>query len=241
MSGFSLGRSLIDFFFPPRCPLCRSLLTEDPPVGFCRDCLTGIKFLTHPYCSCCGLPFESSTQEDHRCSKCLTEERYFERARSIGFYEGPLAEAISLFKYHGAIHLARPLGNLLMAYSGPGFSFTDYGLILATPSSKERLRERGFNPALLLARRVSSAFSIPLHLHALRRVRHTPPQTRLRGPEREKNIQGAFGVGDTEVIRDKTILLIDDVFTTGATARECAKVLRRAGAKKVDVLTLARA
>jgi ComF family protein len=241
MSGVSFRRCLVDFFFPPLCPLCRNVMTVNPANGFCAECLGQMKFLSHPFCSCCGLPFGSSAGEDHLCSRCLTEERYFAGARAVGFYEGGLAEAISRFKYQGATHLAKPLGKLLIDYRNTGFSFSDFEVILPTPSSRERLRDRGFNQALLLARQVSRAHSIPLNFEALRRIRHTLPQTKLSGPEREKNIRGAFEVHRPEAVKEKHILLIDDVLTTGATAGECAKVLRRAGAKQVDVLTLARA
>ncbi len=161
-------------------------------------------------------------------------------ARAIAVYEGGLAQAISRLKYHGATHLAKPLGKLLADYQDPDFSFARFGGILPVPLSAKRLRERGFNQALLLARQVSRAHSIPLSYEALSRPRHTPPQTQLSGPEREKNVRGSFEVYQPEKVDGKHILLIDDVFTTGATARECAKVLLSAGAKQVDVLTLAR-
>jgi len=240
MSGAAFWRCLSDFFFPPLCPLCRKILSENPGSGFCPDCLRQITFLNHPYCPACGLPFPSSSGDDHLCSKCLLEERYFTSARAVGVYQGALAQAISRLKYHGATHLAKPLGKLLIDYQDPSFPLVKFEGILPVPLSPTRLRERGFNQALLLARQLSRAHSIPLRYEALRRVRHTPPQTQLSGPEREKNIRGAFEVPHPEMVEGKHILLIDDVLTTGATVRECAKVLRRAGAKQVDVLTLAR-
>jgi ComF family protein len=152
-----------------------------------------------------------------------------------------MVEAISRFKYHGASRLAKPLGTFLAEYKDSDFPFSDFELILCVPLHPRRLRQRGFNQSLLLARRVSRAHSIPLNFTALQRTRHTQPQTQLSGPERQKNIRGAFEVRRPEAIAEKEILLIDDVFTTGATVQECAKVLLKAGAKRVDVLTLARA
>jgi ComF family protein len=152
-----------------------------------------------------------------------------------------MAEAISRFKYQGASRLAKPLGAFLAEYKDPEFPFADFELILSVPLHPRRLRQRGFNQSLLLARRVNRMHSIPLDFTALQRTRHTEPQTQLSGPERRENIRGAFEVRRPEGIVEKHILLIDDVFTTGATVQECSRVLLKAGAKRVDVLTLARA
>jgi ComF family protein len=233
--------ALIDFFFPPKCLFCGESLGELPDDHPCPLCSSRIKSFSHPHCPCCGLGFGDTPGEDHLCSRCLTEERHFTRARAIGPYEGLMAEAISRFKYQGASRLAKPLGALLAEYKDPEFPFADFELILSVPLHPRRLRQRGFNQSLLLARRVSHTHSIPLDFTALRRTRHTEPQTQLSGPERQKNIRGAFEVRRPEGIAEKHILLIDDVFTTGATVQECAKVLLKAGAERVDVLTLARA
>jgi len=233
--------ALIDFFFPPKCLLCGESLGELPDDHPCPLCSSRIKSFSHPRCPCCGLGFGDTPGEDHLCSRCLTEERHFTTARAIGPYEGLMAEAIHRFKYQGASRLAKPLGTFLAEYEDPEFPFADFELILSVPLHPRRLRQRGFNQSLLLARRVSRAHSIPLDFTALRRTRHTEPQTQLSGSERQKNIRGAFEVRRPEGIAEKHILLIDDVFTTGATVQECAKVLLKAEAKRVDVLTLARA
>jgi len=233
-------RALIDFFFPPKCLLCGKSLGELPDDRPCPLCLSAIKFFSHPRCPCCGLGFGDAPGEDHLCSGCLTDERYFAQARAIGPYEGLMAEVISRFKYQGASRLAKPLGTLLAAYQDPEFPFSRFNLILPVPLHPRRLRQRGFNQALLLARRISRVHSIPLDFTALQRTRLAQPQTQLSGAERLKNIRGAFEVLRPAAVADKKILLIDDVFTTGATVQECAKVLLKSGAKRVDVLTLAR-
>jgi ComF family protein len=187
------------------------------------------------------LGFREAPGDDHLCSGCLTEERYFTKARAIALYEGLMAEAISRFKYQRDSRLAKPLGTLLAEYQDPEFLFAEFDLMLAVPLHPQRLRQRGFNQSILLARRLSRTHSIPLDLKSLQRTRQTQPQTHLSGSERQKNIRGAFEVRKPEVISGKHVLLIDDVFTTGATVQECSKVLLKAGAKEVDVLTLARA
>jgi ComF family protein len=166
---------------------------------------------------------------------------HFAKARSLAHYEGMMADLISHFKYMGASRLAKPLSYLLADYSNSDFSFRDYNLIMPVPLHSRRLRQRGYNQSLLLARTVSSKHSIPLDYKSLKRIRPTQPQTELSWPQRQKNVHGAFAVHKPEAAAEKTILLIDDVFTTGATVEECARALLKAGSKRVDVLTLVRA
>jgi ComF family protein len=184
--------------------------------------------------------FESLADSDHLCSDCLSAEPYFTRARAICHYEGLMMEAISRFKYGGVTQLAKPLGTFLAEYQDPELSFSGIDLLIPVPLHPRRLRERGFNQSLLLARFFKKKHSIPLDFTSLQRFRLTQPQTQLSASERRKNVRGAFRVTNAEAVEEKRILLIDDVFTTGATVRECAKVLVEAGAKQVDVLTLAR-
>jgi ComF family protein len=234
-------RALENFFFPPKCPLCGISLGENGADLPCPVCLAGIKVFSHPRCPRCGLGFGETAAEDHLCSGCLTKEQSFTRARALGPYEGLLEEAISRFKYRGSLRLAKVLGALLAEYKDPDFPFSGFDLVLPVPLHPRRLRQRGFNQSLLLARRISRRHSIPLDFVALQRSRPTQPQIHLSGSEREKNIRGAFEVLRPERIAQKHILLIDDVFTTGATVDECSRVLLKAGAKQVDVLTLTRA
>lgn len=233
------GRTLVDFFFPPRCPFCGAGSKESERP--CPLCLSQIHFFSHPRCPRCGLGFATDCGDDHLCSGCLAEERTFAKARSIASYAGLMAEVIARFKYQGASHLARPLSAFLAEYQDPEFPFSPFDLILPVPLHPQRLRQRGFNQSNLLARRISRRHSIPLDFTTLKRIRPTQPQTQLSGPERRENIRGAFEVQNPQTIQKKHLLLIDDVYTTGATVGECSKVLRKAGAGQVDVLTLARA
>jgi len=240
MSPAPFWRALFDFFFPPKCPLCGEDLESLPDERPCPACLSRIKFFSSPRCPRCGIGFASPKESDHLCSECLAEERHFTKARAVCLYEGPIVEAISRFKYGGVTRLARSLGSFLAEYRDPEFSFSDFDLILPVPLHPGRLRQRGFNQSLLLARYLSRTHSIALDFAALQRSRPTHPQTQLSGSQRQTNVRGAFRVRKPEVVSEKRILLIDDVFTTGATVQECAKALLGAGAKQVDVLTLAR-
>ena len=233
--------ALVDFFFPPRCPFCGENRQDQAPAEVCSSCFRQIRKTAHPRCPRCGMGFTSDFGEDHLCSDCLTGPGYFTKARALVHYEGIMPEIISRFKYRGDTRLAKSLGDLLAGYEDADFSFRDYLLVVPVPLHPRRLRRRGFNQSLLLARRLSRRYSLPLDFTALRRIRPTAPQTELSAAERRKNIRDAFAVFPVQAVTEKAILLIDDVFTTGATVEECAKVLLKAGANRVDVLTLARA
>lgn len=235
-----LGRAFIDFFFPPQCSICGQPLGKNPIDRPCPSCLSQMKIFSPPRCPRCGLGFYTSAGQDHLCSACLTEDWDFARARALGPYEGWMAEVISRFKFRGAARLARPLGTLMAEYEDAEFPFSEFDLLVPVPLHRQRLRERGFNQSLLLARRMAKVHSLPVNATVLQRIRHTQPQTELSGPERKKNIRQAFAVTRSAGIVDKRVLLIDDVFTTGATVQECSKTLLKAGAKQVDVFTLAR-
>ena len=162
-------------------------------------------------------------------------------ARSLGIYEGALLDAIHLFKYHGKISVGEALGRMMAQTPYDSLAIGDYSLIIPVPLHPKRLRERGFNQSLVLARQVSKRFSIPLDFLALRRTLHTEAQVKLSGRKRRTNVRGAFEVKARNRIQGHKIVLIDDVYTTGSTAAECSKVLVQSGAKEVAVLTLARA
>ena len=240
MSSAPFWRALLDFFLPPKCSLCGSSLNPPSSERPCPSCLAGITFFSSPLCLRCGIGFSSPAEQDHLCSRCLAGEWAFGKARAVCAYEGGIIEAISRFKFGGVARLARPLGAMMAEYGDPEFPFPAIDLVVPVPLHSRRLRERGFNQSLLLARQVSKRRSIPLNFTALDRIRQTRPQTRLSGPERHKNVRGAFEVNAPGAVAGRKILLIDDVFTTGATIQECTESLLDAGAKEVHVLTLAR-
>lgn len=233
--------ALLNFFFPPRCLCCGQILPEEADQQLCSSCLDSLIFFSPPRCPKCGISFWAEEGPDHLCSRCLQGEESYHLVRSLGPYEGLLAEVIMRFKYGGAIYLANPLGRLLANLNDPDISFSEIDLVMPVPLHPRRLRERGFNQSLLLARVVSRVHKLPLDFAILERTRYTQPQTQLSGAERRKNIRGAFRVRNKKALAEKNILLIDDVFTSGATVAECARILKEAGARQVNVLTLARA
>jgi ComF family protein len=162
-------------------------------------------------------------------------------ARAFGVYDGSLLEAIHRFKYTGKTPLSRPLSLLARETFCQFWGEKAIDLLIPVPLHVKRLRDRGFNQALLLAKRWAKLENLSLDPFALLRTRWTEPQTSLSRNERKKNIKGAFAVKEPESVRGERLLLVDDVYTTGATVNECARVLMNAGAEFVDVLTLARA
>jgi len=187
------------------------------------------------------MPFVSRHGQNHTCWECLTEKRYFRKARAFGVHTGSLMEAIHKFKYGKKASLARPLAAFLKETFHHFWGGDNVDLLLPVPLHIKRLRERGFNQAHLLITKWAKKEGVAFDGLLLFRKRWTEPQTHLNRKEREKNIRKAFCVKDPERVRGKKILLVDDVYTTGSTVNECAKVLMKAGAEWVDVLTLARA
>jgi competence protein ComFC len=236
--GFFLER-VASFFLPPQCYCCGDFLDEGQR-GFCPDCLSRVRWIVPPFCTVCGIPFLSPEAENHPCGMCLKKERYFTEARALGHYEGALQEAIRRWKYEGKVHLAPLLGQWMAERFYDHWASSRFDLLLPVPLHLERLRERGFNQALLLVKEISRRTGIPYGKRILRKDRPTSPQAGLSGLKREKEVKGVFSVVAGEEMKDKSILLVDDVYTTGATANECSRVLLVAGAQRVDVLTLAR-
>lgn len=215
----------------------------------CANCSGTYMAVESPICSTCGVVFESREGEDHDCGECLNAPKRFKIARSAGVYDKVLMAAIHCLKYKEKIQLARPLGVLLFMAFCRYWNKGNINLIVPVPLHKRKFRSRGFNTSFLFVKEwafISKALNgalpvIPVAGDILVRKRWTEPQTGLGRKERLQNIKNAFGVRNSSKIKGEKILIVDDVYTTGATANECAKVLMRAGAARVDVLTLARA
>jgi len=235
-----VASGLADILLPPTCPTCGVVLSDPAQGSFCADCLGALYRVTPPLCSSCGLPFPMSAEGNHLCEDCILSPPPFSMARALGRYEGPLLDAIHLFKYHQNVAVGEELGRMMALAAYDSLSIGAYSLIVPVPLHPKRLRERGFNQSLILARQVAKRHAIPLDFQTLRRRVHTEAQVRLAGKERTTNVRGAFAVKDRSRIESEKILLIDDVYTTGSTAMECSRVLMRNGAREVAVLTLAK-
>ena len=237
---------LVDWLYPPRCRACGGTIYGRDAEYFCGVCWPKIRLVSHPLCNRCGRPFPDAGGDDHHCAACLTRTPYFVRARAWGCYpreeitEHPLRQVVQKFKYGRKVSLGKPLGRLMAQGCQEFLDACHVDLIIPLPLHPKRLRWRGFNQSLLLARQVSHMVQVPIDPFALHRNRETPPQTQLTEDERRKNVRGAFAIDTGKPFKEKSVLLVDDVYTSGATVNECSRVLVRGGAKEVYVLTLAR-
>ena len=229
-----------DALFPPLCLGCSCVLPDNPDAVFCFDCLGRLTFLTGSCCPVCGVIFPDSPAGEHLCGSCIEKRPWFTRARAAVVYEGAVLEAIHHFKYGHQVIAGSQLARFLADFDFAGVEREVFDVILPVPLHARRLRERGFNQSLILARALGEKFGIPVDFSLLKRRKFTLTQTGLDKGEREKNIKGAFEVVHRERLTGKKIILVDDVFTTGATVNECARTLRKAGTGDITVLTLAR-
>ena len=232
--------SLVDLLYPPTCLYCGEVLEKEMPP-FCWHCLSQISFITSPCCPYCGYPYTESDEIDHPCGDCLINPPSFTLARSLGRYEGILMEVIHRFKYGRKRSIGVALGKMMALSSYPSFNIDKYDLVMPVPLHVKRLKSRTFNQALILAREIARHFSLSLDCLTLRRRLNTESQVGLSSKQREQNVKGAFVVTNAANIKGRRILLVDDVYTTGSTVMECARVLKRWGAQEVAILTVARA
>jgi ComF family protein len=226
--------------FPPQCLGCSEILYPVNGQIFCPACGDKIKYITGDICHICGTTFPDSPAQSHLCGDCLENKTYFSYARAVFSYENFVLNAIHQFKFKRNISVGEILASFMAGFSFPDIDFADYSLMIPVPLHIKRLRERGFNQSLVLARAVGKKRQIPVNFSVLKRRRFTLTQTGSNREERKENIKGAFEVTDPKKIAGKNIILVDDVYTTGATMNECAKTLTKAGARKIAVLTLAR-
>lgn len=234
------ARGCADLIFPPRCILCGNLpLNRNNP--FCADCFSRVRQISTPLCERCGIPFDKTGGDDHLCGDCITSGPPFAVARALGSYESTLLDAIHRFKYRGKVVTGEILGKFMAGTTYHGFDINDYSLVIPVPLHPRKLRRRGFNQSLILAREIADTFGLPLDFTTLKRRLDTTPQIALGKEMRRKNVRRAFHVTDKERIEGHRVLLVDDVYTTGSTVGECARMLLKSKAAQVGVLTLARA
>ena len=230
--------ALVNALLPPRCLGCGGLVATTGSL--CPACWEAIDFLAPPLCGICGLPFAYDPGPEVFCGACLREPPPFERARAVMRYDEHSRGLILGFKHGDRTEGGPAYGDWLLRAGAE--LLADAEMVLPVPLHWRRLFARRYNQAALLAQAVSRRSGLAYRPDILRRRRHTPPQGRLSAKARRRNLQGAFAVAPRHKaeIEGRRLLLVDDVLTTGATLSACARVLRRAGASKVDALVLAR-
>jgi ComF family protein len=230
----------LGFFYPEICQLCETERATARDGFVCARCQSQVRFIKPPFCGRCGLPFAGDLTTPFECTNCREMELHFRSARSAVVARGGVLEAIHRFKYQRQLWFEHFLAGLFLREAVPALRGQNWDLIAPVPLHSVKQREREFNQAGRLAARLSATLQIPLNEKLLRRVIPTATQTLLTRQQRTANMRGAFAIRPGVHLNGERVILVDDVFTTGATTSACAQVLLAAGAGDVCVWTVAR-
>ena len=228
------------FFYPDTCQLCcsESATASEGYVG--AHCWQGVRFIQRPFCECCGLPYEGEITTRFECANCREMELHFQCARAAVIAGHLVLDVIHRYKYQRALWFEPFLADLLVRAARPAMAKEHWDMIVPVPLHPLKKREREFNQAERLAARLSEATEVPVYTRELRRVETTRTQTLLTRVQRAANVRHAFAVRAGCQLDGRRVILVDDVLTTGATTSACARALRNAGARVVQVWTVAR-
>jgi competence protein ComFC len=232
--------ALASLFYPEICQICGKERAM-PQSGFvCSSCWQQVQFIRAPFCNRCGLPFQGDITTEFECANCREMTLHFISARSAAVAKTVVLDAIHRYKYQRHLWFEVFLADLLVREALPALRSQKWDLIVPVPLYPVKEREREFNQADRLAVHLSAATAIPIHRKLLRRIVSTVTQTRLTREQRAANMSGAFTERKGIKLNGERIILVDDVFTTGATTNACARVLRQAGGGDICVWTVAR-
>ena len=234
------ANAFLGFLYPEVCQLC-GLPRATPAEGFvCPKCASSAELIQPPFCDRCGLPFAGAISQTFVCQHCRSAELHFCSARAAVVANDKVLDAIHRYKYNRALCLEPFLGGLLARQAKPSLNSNSWDLIVPVPLHPVKEREREFNQAERLSRCLSRAIGLPVETRAVYRVLPTRTQTLLTREERLENMRNAFTCKPSASLNGKRIILVDDVFTTGATTSACALALKQGGAAEVCVWTVAR-
>lgn len=236
----SILKAMINLFYPLRCQVCGVGLEPDNKRHICLNCYKEIRINAPPFCIKCGRPIKIKGSKQLDCHNCKNRSFYFNRAWAACKYENVIKECLHSFKYKRKLHLLRLLSELMHNFTKEFIEIDKIDLLCAVPLSRSKLREREFNQSQLLAEEIAKKFNKKISKNNLRKVVPTPAQAKLKRDERLSNLKNVFKIKEPSLFKGKSILLIDDVFTTGSTMNECSRVLKETGAKKIYGLVLAR-
>jgi ComF family protein len=227
------ARWALDFALPPRCPGCGGIVGE--LHSFCPACWKQVEFLGNGGCRTCGIPLQGTDIDE--CAPCLAVPPRIARTRAAVAYD-ELSRGLAIrLKYGRKVAIARTMARYMAPLVG---SAEGERILVPVPLHRSRLWRRGFNQSALVAREISRRLAIDADLFAIRRTRRTPPLKGMGLLQRRRTVAGAFKVPDPSRVKGKTVILVDDVLTTGSTAEACARTLKRAGAARVELVSWAR-
>ncbi|MFC1498701.1 double zinc ribbon domain-containing protein [Verrucomicrobiota bacterium] len=231
--------SLIDLVYPRVCAGCNRPVYEES-AHVCWDCMAGFEIIQEPFCSICGDPADGMVEHEYICSMCRGKSRFFDLARSAVRYRGSLRSVLHSFKYERATCLTYDFVPFLSACVNTHYSDVNFDAVVCVPLYSKKERERTYNQSVLLAGSLAGSLGLPFFRRAISRIKDTRTQTDLSFSERCINVRRAFNTTAREWVEGRTVLLVDDVMTTGATVSACSRVLKEAGAAGVYVVTVAR-
>ncbi|MBL7157416.1 MAG: ComF family protein [Candidatus Omnitrophica bacterium] len=231
----SIFKTFLDVVLPPVCYVCKRSCSGK--YGLCEDCLEKIRHIFPPQCTKCGRHLANN---ESICGECSSKNFHVERGWSPCYYEGTIKECIHLFKYNGYMGLMDIFKDIMVDFMKKNRIHKEIDLIVPVPVYPTKKRERTYNHAEILARSLAKDFAILVDSRNLKKIKWTQSQSELDKKKRVTNVRGSFLAVDRGAFSGKNVLLVDDVYTTGATLNECAKVILKTGANKVFSLTLAR-
>lgn len=228
-------KQVLNFLYPPACVYCRQIMLDDNLL--CHKCWKDFQFITQPYCDICGNPFAFEIQGKMVCGRCIKTPPIFDLARHLFKFDQFSKKLIHSLKYNDQTYLAKIFTKMIVnnynSYIG------EYDLIVPVPMHWLKRMFRMYNQAFLLAKEISTLTNLPLFSDILIKTKWTKAQSSLLRAARQKNLNNSFAIINPHLIKGKKIILIDDVLTTGATVKECCKLLKKFGASKIIVLTIA--
>ena len=232
---FKLAANLV---YPQRCYLCGNDIESYSTEYLCPEHKRMVHLIQDSYCKICGKKIYAKSDGEMKCYNCRTTKRLFDSGYSVTVYEESIKTLIHAYKYKRKKFLRHTLGRMMYEGIARNVSYMDIKYIVPVPLHWRRYYKRGFNQACELVKLTSRQLNIPILKRNLRRIRYTTPQVDLEPDERQENIKGAFQVLYPEQFQGNDIMLVDDVMTTGSTANECARVLKRAGCGQITIVVL---
>lgn len=236
-----LAEPILGFIYPECCQVCSRERARAADGYVCVGCRRDVRFVRPPFCARCGLPFPGAITHEFECGNCRDRQLHFESARAAVIAEGVALDVIHRFKYSGARWFEPFLADLLLREAAPALAGQGWNLVVPVPLHPVKEREREFNQAERLARPLAQTLGLPVRTDLVARVEPTRTQTRLSREERAENVKRAFAAVPDARLHGESVIVVDDVLTTGATTDAVARVLKRLGAGRVCVWSVARA
>ncbi len=229
---------ITNIVYPPQCLSCRDLVQSQGAL--CISCWKNIEFIQDPQCVSCGYPFDFDADNESLCAHCIAKKPLYDRARAVFRYDENSRKIVTRFKYSDKIHACNTYAKWMVKSGEELLEGADF--VVPVPLHRRRLMRRYYNQSALLANAIGKITGVKSLPEALIRTKNTKPQASMSYQQRQVNVRSVFTYNPkySDIIADKVVVLIDDVMTTGATVKYCTKALLKAGAVKVDVLTMAR-